>query len=379
MNIGIDISPLASPIRTGVGEYTYELLKALFDIDTQNQYFLFYNAFRDVSQYIPNWKNKNIQYIKTNWPNKIIHASIQLFKFPQEDILIERKSGIKLDCLFSPNIGFQAISSCTKHIITVHDLSFEIFPECFSPKMRFWHKFLAPKKQCERADCILVPSENTKRDIQDIYNIPAEKIQVLSLGLSPAFFQPVHDVKKNLVKEKYHLPEKYILFLGTIEPRKNIEGILQAFELFQKKNGNEYKLVIAGGRGWWKNNKLLDMIEKSKDVQYIGYVESADKPALYAQAGVFVYPSLYEGFGFPVLESMACGIPVITSSRSSLPEIADDAAYFVNPYNTFEIAQGMERILTKTDVHNFYVQKGLKQSHKFQWQKTAQQFLSYLV
>ena len=379
MNIGIDISPLASSIRTGVGEYTYELLNALFDIDTHNQYFLFYNAFRDVSKYLPQWEHPNVHYIKTRWPNKLIHASIQLFKFPKEDILIEQKSGVKLDYLFSPNIGFQAISKNTKHVITVHDLSFEIFPECFSPKMRLWHKFLAPKKQCEQADLIFVPSENTKRDLQDLYKISSEKIHVLSLGLSAPFLQPVDQIKKTRVKDKYQLPDKYILFLGTIEPRKNIEGLLVAFDQFQKKCTSEYKLVIAGGKGWWKNNKILGLIEKSPNVQYIGYVEPDDKPALYAQASVFVYPSLYEGFGFPVLEAMACGTPVITSSRSSLPEVAGDAAYFINPYNTFEIAEGLERILQEKELHNFLADKGREHTKKFQWKQTAQQFLSTLL
>lgn len=378
-NLGIDITPLTTPERTGVGEYTYQLLSALFDIDTQNQYFLFYNSFRDVDAHIPKWKNKNVTYIKTGYPNKLFHTSVQLFGFPRKDILIEKREKIKLDYFFSPNLSFHALSKNTKHILTMHDLSFEIFPECFSPKMRLWHTLLSPKKQCKKAENILTPSQNTKRDIEDLYGIDAQKIQVLTPGLDSSFCNRVIDEsQQKKMQEKYTLPEKYILFLGTIEPRKNIEGVIAAFELFQKKCGQEYKLVIAGGSGW-KNTKILRVIEKNKNVQYIGYVQNKHKAGLYSGARLFVYPSLYEGFGFPILEAMACSVPVITSNRSSLPEIAGDAAYFVNPYNTAEMALGMERILMDKEVSNFFIQKGKEHIEKFQWKKTAEQFLSFLV
>ncbi len=379
LRLGIDISPITSSVRTGVGEYTYGLLNALFNIDTQNQYFLFYNAFLDVTDSVPQWNAKNIHFVKTRWPNKIFHTSIQLLGIPKIDRLIEKKNNMKLDYFFSPNIGFQALSKQTKHILTVHDLSFEIFPECFSPKMRLWHSFLSPKKQCQNANKILTPSQNTKRDLEYLYGIDPQKIQVLTPGLENTFWnQKIDADHEKKLKEKYLLPEKYILFFGTLEPRKNIEAVLGGFELFQKKCGAEYKLVIAGAPGW-KNTKILSLIEKNKNVQYIGYVQPEDKSLLYLGASLFVYPSLYEGFGFPVLEAMASGVPVITSNRSSLPEIAENAAYFVNPYNTSEIALGMEKILCDLNVSQYFIQKGKEQVQKFHWKKTAEQFLSLLV
>lgn len=378
LKLGIDISPLLTPVRTGVGEYTYGFLDALFNIDRNNQYFLFYNAFADVSKHIPEWKSENVHFVQTRYPNKLLHTSMQFFGLPHLDKLIEKKKNIKLDYFFSPNIGFQKISQNTKHFLTVHDLSFEIFPDCFSTKMRLWHNFLSPQKQCQLVDQIFVPSKNTKRDIHEMYEIAEEKMTVLYPGISDRYREEVTDGQKQEVRKKYNLPQNYILFLGTIEPRKNIEGILQAFELFQKKHGSTYHLVIAGAGGW-KNKKIMQAIEKNKNVQYIGYVEPLDKPALYTLANVFVYPSLYEGFGFPVLEAMACGTPVITSSRSSLPEIAEDAAYYVNPVYPSEIAEGLEQILGHTEIHNFFVQKGKAQASKFSWSKTAEQFLSSLV
>ncbi len=376
LNIGIDISPLTSSVRTGVGEYTYELLNALFDIDSKNQYFLFYNSFTNISNRIPQWKQKNVHVIHTSWPNKIFHFFVQLFRWPKVDLLITKKTGAKLDYFFSPNIGFQAISKHTKHILTIHDLSFEIFPECFSAKMRLWHTFLSPRRQCERADLLLTPSQNTKRDIINLYGIAEQTIQVFNPGLSP-FFVREKEVSPNTdILQKYNLPAQYILFLGTVEPRKNIERLLEAFVIFQKEFP-EYHLVIAGAPGW-KNKHIFRAIEKNKNVQYIGYVAPEDKPALYAAATVFVYPSLYEGFGFPVLEACAVGVPVLTSARSSLPEVAGDAAYYVNPYNTSEIVTGMKRLVMEPDLSKFFIQKGFQQVQKFYWQKTAEQFLASL-
>ncbi len=377
LKIGIDISSLLSSTRTGVGEYTYELLNAIFNIDNENQYFLFYNSFKDVSQNIPKWKNKNVQIVKTSWPNKLFHLFVQTFRYPKIDLVLFKKTGEKLDYFFSPNIGFQAISRGTKHILTVHDLSFEILPECFSVKMRLWHTFLFPARQCKRADIIFTPSENTKRDIVDLYAISKDKIKVLTPGISSLFTSSSNDKNtQTLITKKYNVAEKYILFLGTLEPRKNIEGLLQAFQVFQK-DFPEYHLVIAGASGW-KNKYILDAIEKTPNVQYIGYVLNEDKPVLYAGASIFVYPSLYEGFGFPILEAFASGTAVITSARSSLPEVADDAAYYINPLNSFEIVEGLKQLLSNQDLNNFFIKKGLLQIQKFHWQKTAEQFLSSL-
>lgn len=377
MNIGIDISPLLSPVRTGVGEYTYELLNALFAFDTENHYFLFYNSFQDLSRFVPKWEGKNIHIVSTRWPNKIFHVCVQILKWPKIDRVIQKKTGVTLDYFFSPNIGFQAISKNCKHILTVHDLSFEIFPECFSLKMRLWHAFLNPQRQCLRADEIIVPSENTRQDIMDLYEIAKEKIQVFHFGLSSIFLEKHDNAQASLdLQRKYNLPQKYILFLGTIEPRKNITAVLNAFiESELSKDG--YELVIVGAKGW-KNKKILKTIEETSSVRYIGYIEPEEKPAFYAGASLFVYPSLYEGFGFPVLEAMACAVPVITSNRSSLPEIAGGSAYYINPYNVSELSAAMKKICTQKDVSQFFVQKGLEHVGQFSWKKTAEQFLSSL-
>lgn len=367
-----------SPHRTGVGEYTYELLNALFSFDRKNEYFLFYNSYTDVSQYIPKWQYDNVQYDATHWPNKIFNTSIKLFQKPFFDTIkdqkIKRSKGF--DYWFSSNLNFTALSPHVKHILTIHDLSFEFFPDCFSLKQRAWHQLVKPKEQCRRADIILTPSENTKRDVVEYYGVPEEKVRVIYPGLGRQF--TVHSSQFiGGIKEKYHLPEKFILFLGTIEPRKNIEGIIEAFKNASELRTMNYELIIAGSLGW-KYRHVMKLIERTPGVLYIGYIDESDKPALYQLADVFVYPSLYEGFGFPVLEAMAAGTSIITSNRASLVEVAGDAGFLVNPYNISEIAEGMELLTADEKLRRTFIERGKKQAEKFSWKKSAEEFLYVL-
>lgn len=363
MNIGIDIRCLMDKQRTGVGEYTCGFLNALFSCDNadKNQYFLFYNSYQDVSQNIPKWEQANVRYVYIRWPNKLLNLLVWL-----KIVKLDKKilKNIKyLDTFFSPNLNFIHLSKHVKHIQTIHDLSFEFFPECFTWKQRLWHKFLNPQKQCQRADVILTPSENTKRDVANRYQIPDSKIQVLRPGLSSDYRLQTIDYRQKM-REKYNLPEKYILYLGTLEPRKNVESIIEAYKMNYESGIRNYGLVISGWSGW-KNKKLLQLISKTSEVKYIGYVDEVDKPALYQGASLFVFPSLYEGFGLPVLEAIASGVPVITSNRSSLPEVAGDAGYLVDPHNLAEIAEAMELILANKDLSALLINRGKERAKKF--------------
>jgi glycosyltransferase involved in cell wall biosynthesis len=372
MRIGIDIRPLMSATRSGVGEYTYELLNAIFAIDKTNQYFLFYNSAKDVSRNIPEWSQDNIHYEHKKWPNKLFNACIKLFNFPKID-----KNN--LDYFFSTNFNFTALSKKTKHILTVHDLSFEFFPELYSYKQRLWHWAINPKKQCEKADTLLTPSENTKRDIINFYRIPQERIKVIYPGVNCHSEQGEESLsaEKIQTKQKYNLPTKFILFLGTIEPRKNIIGLIEAFEQSYPLLPTPYSLIIAGHKGW-NDKKIYQKFESSpyKDkIKFIGSIDQKDKSSLYSLASLFVYPSFYEGFGFPVVEAMAYGVPVITSNRSSLPEVADQAAYLINPNRPSELARAITEILNNQKLGEHFKALGLEQAKKFNWEKAAREFL----
>jgi glycosyltransferase involved in cell wall biosynthesis len=263
--------------------------------------------------------------------------------------------------------------------LTIHDLSFDFFPEFSTRKQFFWHKAIRPKKQCERADIIITPSGNTKRDIVDYYQIDPDKIKVIYPGVK----RNADDGQRTAVdgiRKKYNLPDKYILFLGTIEPRKNIIGLIEAFEFFRTKYPAVDHLVIAGAPGW-KNEEIYARAKNSTladKIHFINFVAPEDKSALYASADLFVYPSLYEGFGFPVLEAMSLGVPVITSNRSSLSEVAGSAAYLIDPTRPEQLALAMNELLNNNNLRDRHIQKGLEQVNRYSWEKAGLEWLNTL-
>lgn len=374
MNIGIDVRTLMTPFRTGVGEYTYELLKAVFSVSTEEEFFLLYNGQKSISQYLPDWRNNRVHYSGTTWPNKLFNANVALFKSPQLTSSLPQTT--KLDLVFLPNINFTALPPKTKYILTVHDLSFLLFPKFFSLKQRLWHKFVRPEQLIRNATAIITPSDNTRRDAIERLKISSEKVTTVYPGLCSDFSIPT-ETDRSRIKKKYQLPNNFILFLGTIEPRKNIVGLIESF-IRLKKNGGELvkdtELVIAGAEGW-NDSAIKQLIKNTPQVRSIGFVSEADKSALYSLAKVFVYPSFYEGFGFPVLEAMSVGTPVITSNRSSLPEITNGAASLVDPYAVHEMTEALQLLLTNETARNLYSARGFEQAAKFSWNKTAREFL----
>ncbi len=368
MNIGIDLRPLLSSVRTGVGEYTVELLNAVFALPSSHDFFLFSNSWRDGVIQPQEWKKENIHFVSKHFPSKLLNSSLYLFQFPKIDKLIGQ-----LDYFFSPNLGFQSLTLGCKHILTVHDLSFEIEPKQFSRKRQLWHRVVRPRQQCEQAEKIITPSMATKRDIIKMYGVASEKIHVISPGLPASFSVPTFD--SEFVRRKYHLPSNFILTLGTIEPRKNLDTLLSAFQLFKMRTGSRIHLVVAGPRGW-KNRQTLKTLRTLADVHEIGYVDSVDKPALYRLAKLFVYPSLYEGFGLPVLEAMGSGVPVVTSAVSALPEVGGGAVYYVNPDNVEDVYLALKRLLSNPSLLQRLHVDGLVQSKRFSWQKSAHDFMA---
>lgn len=371
MRIGIDIRSLVEGKQSGVEEYVINLLTNIFELDTKNEYRLFCNAYKSKSLDISIFKNyKNVKIYKFNWPNKILNLSFRLFNYPKINKML---GGV--DIFFAPNIMFFGISKKCKLVLTIHDLSFEYYKRFLSPWRRFWHWFLGPKKLAQRADKIICPSYSTKNDLIKTYKIPAEKIEVVYSGLNNDF-KKLEAISYKL-KAMYGLPEKFILFLGTFEPRKNIIGIISAYEKLKVEYNVPHKLVLAGGSGW-QNKSVFEAITKSNvknDIILTGAIDQKDKCAIYNLTSLFIYPSFYEGFGFPPLEAMACGVPVITSSCSSLAEVAGDGALMVNPYNVEEIAAAMQHVLFDEKLQGNLVRKGYEQTKKFGWEEAANETL----
>jgi glycosyltransferase involved in cell wall biosynthesis len=380
MKIGIDIRCLSEGRRTGVEEYTINLLKNLFERDRENQYLLFFNSWKkpmvDLS-WIGTYSNVSLKVF--HYPNKLLNFLFWYFRFPKIDKMLGGA-----DIFFLPNIAFGSFSPKTKLILTIHDLSFERYPETFSFKRRLWHWFINPRRLVREAKKIISVSESTKNDIVEIYGVNSEKIEVIHSAVSQNFkVINRNDTKLIEVKEKYSLPYKFILFLGTLEPRKNIISLVRAYDQLRKLKHPElekYKLVIAGYNGW-KYEKLFSEIRNSEfsgDISLTGPIADDDKAYLYNLASVFVYPSFFEGFGFPPLEAMACGVPVIASNNSSFPEIIGDSGILIDPDRPDEIEKALKAILLNRELREKLVQKGLKQANKFGWSNTAKDFLEIL-
>ncbi|OGF28459.1 hypothetical protein A2331_05155 [Candidatus Falkowbacteria bacterium RIFOXYB2_FULL_34_18] len=369
MKIGIDIRSLMDCQYSGVSLYALNLVRGILKLDKKNTYKLYYNSFENISGRLPEFKYENVEVVNTGYPNKVFNYIMQKGAGqPKLDQLLD------VDLFFMPHLNFASFSEKCKKIITIHDLSFVRYKEFFSVRKNIWHWFLNIKKTLKEFDVIVAVSENTKRDIVEFCNIDEKMVKVIYSGVDKKFRVINERDKLKAIKEKYKLPDKFILYLGNLEPRKNIEGLIEAFDLLKDLN---YSLVIAGGKGW-RYEKIFRTFEKAKNknrIQFLDYVSECDKVCLYNLASLFVFPSFYEGFGFPPLEALACGTPVITSNSSSLTEVVRDGAVLVNPYNINEIALAMEAVLKDVDLQKKLIDRGLDIISRFSWDKTFREYL----
>lgn len=366
MRIGIDIRSILST-KTGVGHYTHCLCKNLAEIDTQNTYDFFYFNFlrkkNDISFDAPNVNREPIRHI----PGRICNRFWRYLNYPKGDWLIRKK-----DVVHFPNFTIMP-GTTGKTVITVHDLSFIRYPQFTEPKNLKFLKKIFPKS-LKRADHIITVSEFSKKELIDIYNIDPKKITAVLLGIDEKF-NKIHtkdEIAK--IKEKYKTGEKYILSLGTLEPRKNIPTLIKAFDLYCQKNpDSKINLVLTGMKGWLYEEIFSSI--KNQDTKnriiFTGYVLDEELPLIYQGSSLFICPSFYEGFGLPVAESMASGIPVITSTAESLVEVGQDATVKFDPTNPEELNTKIETVLNNVDLQNTLIEKGKKRAAQFCWKKTA--------
>jgi glycosyltransferase involved in cell wall biosynthesis len=372
MNIGIDIRPLMDKRYSGVSLYTLELLSALFKQDSENNYRLFCNAFRPVKGRPPHFAHPNVACTNTRYPNKFLnYVYFKIGKRPRLDTLL------KTDIFFLPHINFAAFSKGARYVVTVHDLSFLRYPYFFTARQNVWHRALNVKKLLQQASAIIAVSEHTKLDVVELCHVPEKKVHVIYSGINERY-RPVslESAEIQRVRNVYNLPTRFILYLGNIEPRKNIESIIEAYSLYRKKKSDsEIKLIIAGGSAW-KDSVVHTVARASgflNDIRFLDYVAESDKPALYSLAELFVFPSFYEGFGFPPLEAAACGTPVITSNAAALPEIAGNFALLVDPHDVASLSEAMTEILNNETLRQNLRKRGLQQAKKFRWDKCARE------
>lgn len=369
MKIAIDISQIAYE-GTGVAEYTREMVRSLLEIDKENEYILFGISFR--RRKILQSHFNSVKYLSDK-------VSLKLFPIPQTvgNFLWNRLHIVNIEKLIGKVDIFHSSDwiqppTLAKKVTTVHDLVVYKYPQTSHPNIietqkrrLFW-----VKKEC---DLIFADSMATKNDLVKILKFNHKKIKVVYAGVSN-IFKPVSEKEIERVRRKYDLQGEYILAVGTQEPRKNTQNVLRAFEQFSQHaliaaRKRPIKLVIVGKLGWGEK------IRQSKYVRVLGFVDRKDLPGLYSTASVFVYPSLYEGFGLPVAEAMKCGCVVVTSDRGSLKEIAGEAAILVDPQDSRDISTKLIRFFINKDVGKSYMEKGEKHAAKFTWKKSAGEIL----
>ncbi|MDP3794316.1 MAG: glycosyltransferase family 1 protein [bacterium] len=369
MRIGVDLRVLASGRRTGIEEYTIGLLNELLPLGRQHEWLLFYNASTKPAFSFPWGALSWVRVCARRIPNRPLMLASAYLNAPS----VNRFLG-PLDLFFAPHFFPIAVRAPTKLVVTFHDLSFVRYPEFLSLKKRWWHALSAPQRQAERADRLITVSASSARDLALLYGIDPAKIAVIHSGVAPDF-GPVEatDIRLERIRQKYRLPERFILYLGTIEPRKNIVGLIRAFERLAGQD-RETALVIAGAPGWssraiyraWQDSPVRARIHG------IGFIPEEEKRYLYNLSRLFVYPSFFEGFGFPVLEAMVCGVPVVASRTSSLPEVVGDAGILVDPRSVGELSWAMHEALTDNALRARLRSAALARAKRFSWRASAQ-------
>lgn len=282
----------------------------------------------------------------------------------------------RLDLFHSP-MTYVPRTSAGRVVVTIHDLTFLVVPETFGhEQLRTNLEYLPTMFRAQHA---IVPSGATRADLVARTRFPESRIHVISEGVDHARFNPCPASSVHALRQKYNLNDHYLLCLGTIEPRKNIVRTLRAFDRFCEHNGRDIQLVLCGRKGWLTEPifATLESLKHRDSVKYLDYVPTADIPPLLSGCTALVYPSLYEGFGLPPLEAMACGAPVITSNVSSLPEVVGDAALMVDPYSEEELYQAMRRMAESESLRSQYRQRGLERAKLFTWDKCARETLAF--
>jgi len=256
-------------------------------------------------------------------------------------------------------------------VMTIYDLSFRRYPEAFRPFNRFYLNTFT-RQSAKRAQAIITISESTRQDVIRFFNVAPEKVCTIYCGVDDTF-QPLPPAQVEAFRSRQGLPDQFVLFLGTIEPRKNVAGLIKAYSAWHKQDKRAPKLFVGGGKGWYYEQvfELVTQLGLAEKVIFPGYLPQEDLRLWYNAATMFVYPSYFEGFGLPVLEAMACGTPVITSNVSSLPEVAGDAALLIDPTDTNLLAQTMYQVFSDFDLRQTIRRKGLMRGAMFSWQKTA--------
>jgi glycosyltransferase involved in cell wall biosynthesis len=360
MRIGIDYHTAFGKPQ-GIRTYITNLVLKLIEIDRNNEYFLYSpKNSKECSPFAPNVRFRNVLS-----SNPFLRLGFELPYFLRQD---------SVDIFHSNYIC--PIQKRCGYAVTVHDILFEHYPELFEATFVLRSKIFL-RHSVKQADTIITVSQYSKNAIYSTYGIEQSRIVVTPEGVDETFLSKTDDNQFPIICQKYGIKVPYLLYVGRLEPRKNIPMLIKAFSQLQKERFQELSLVIGGAKdfGYDRIFKTVKAQKIENKVSFIGKISQNDLPAILSGAKIFVYPTFYEGFGLPVLEAMACGTPVVTSNTSSLPEIVGDAGILVNPFDIDSIVSGIHTLLSDNVLYNELRRRGIQRARMFSWQQCAEKTL----
>jgi glycosyltransferase involved in cell wall biosynthesis len=347
----------------GVKVYTKRLLPLLFSYGTQHQYVLIYQNSKLLGTYV---QYPNVEEVAVGIPGTVTWDQIAV-------PWVARKK--RLDVIFNPKFTIPFLAKAKKMFV-LHGSEWFVIPEHFLRHDRWYFNTFVPL-YCRHADAFIAVSNAVKADVVKHTGIDPRKVFPIHNGFDPVLFQPVRDPERlRAVREKYRLPQRFILWCGQIESRKNVARLLRAFARI--KDEFPHQLVLAGEQRWSTRTELQVMQELHLEdrVLFPGWIDHGDLPAVYSLAEFFAFPSLYEGFGIPLIEAMACGCPIVTANTCAPPEVLDGSGCLVDPLDVEEIAAGMKKVLLDPELRARMIARGMERSKAFSWEQCARQVLA---
>jgi len=373
ITIGVDIRVLGTGRHSGIEEYTEQILSHMIAQAPDVHWKLFYSGRAPLVR--RDWMSaQNVSVFETGLSNRLVWLTTKFFGMPRLD---EQVGGA--DVFFFPHFLLGVLSPACKRIMTWHDLSYEKMPHLLSPYRRFWHAVqMQPRHQAHTADRIIAVSSATAQDIVDSYGISRQRVAVVPSGIDP-LLRRSSEVEITSWRTLRNIQAPFVLALGTREPRKNLPALIRAWDVARKQSAfRAVHLVIAGQAGWMERDivRAIATTHTPREVHIIENIDRDERQRILSAASVLAYPSLMEGFGFPPLEAMACGTPVLTSATSSLFETVGDAGLLVDPYRVDQVAAGLVALHADPGLRSRMIARGLERVGLFSWQRSAQATLA---
>jgi len=366
MRIGIDCRPLSRP-PAGVSRVLTNIIRELQLIDNENLYYLYSDREFDLPFHSERWRKRihsRFRFLPGTFWLQTDARSMSL----QDRVDVFWGTAQILPLGLPAKVG---------KVLTVHDLVWQLYPETTTWFGRYAHRRYA-ERSIREADRVISDSESTARDLQRILNVPESKIEVVHLGVGPAYKPHDPSAAAEYVASKYGVSKDYGLTVGTVEPRKNLVTLVEAMKILRDRGEHSLQLLVAGGTGW-KNAKIYNSVQRSglteSDIRFVGFVPEENLPVLYSGASIFLFPSLYEGFGLPLVEAMACGAPVVASNIAVTAEVVQDAALLVPPLEAEGFAEAMQYVRRDSSLRAAMIQKGFERARHFRWDEAAKQML----